>query len=83
MSDVCFLTPIIHSIDTHVKCSTAPVYVYRFSVDLETCILKKQVFQIPFPGCTHAEELFYMFSNPFVKQVLDDSDAGKTSYRFV
>lgn len=45
--------------------------------------MKSFFFKVEFPGCTHGEELAYMFNNQFHKPEFDDSPSGKTVQRFV
>ncbi|KAK7869853.1 hypothetical protein R5R35_006664 [Gryllus longicercus] len=83
LSDLTFGEGIMNAIRNIVKKSTAPVFLYVFSVDDQLNAIKAFM-NIDMPGASHGDDLGYILHIGFVPlDVPEDSSAARTRRRMV
>nr|XP_022909380.1 esterase B1-like [Onthophagus taurus] len=76
-TDTLFSRGIYKSSLYHVETSQNPVYLYKFSMDGDLNVLKHFIQAGKEPGACHGDELGYLFSNAYKKDVPKNSKEYK------
>nr|UUB32810.1 carboxylesterase COEC1 [Dendroctonus valens] len=83
ITDAWFLSGIIGSVKNHSQTSPYPIYLYKLSLDTELNFVKKACKLTEIFGCSHGDDLGYLFKTPLTPQIAPSSIEDVTLRRFV
>ncbi|XP_066582627.1 esterase B1-like [Prorops nasuta] len=83
VTDMAFVEDMYHYVQIQLEKSSQPIYMYEFSYDTGDSLIKK-LFNITLPGCTHGEDLSYLFYNNVMKIYGKNApEPGTVKYRII
>ncbi|KAJ3638223.1 hypothetical protein MTP99_001625 [Tenebrio molitor] len=81
-TDNFFLRELLRTAKYHVETSSAPVFMYRMSIETSLNMMKN-IYVIDEPGVCHADDLGYLFKNLLTPDIEPGSEEDLAIKRFV
>ncbi|XP_039759292.1 cholinesterase 1-like [Pararge aegeria] len=74
LGEIFFVYPVLEETELHLENNDSPVYTYVFNYDGWRNMAKFSLLSwvlCSFPGATHADEMFYLFSQPMLPSMFE------------